>query len=47
MRFKLFLTEAERQRVRTRVILRFFGLMLIIALAFAAILMGRYVLGWW
>jgi hypothetical protein len=46
MRFKLFLTEAERQRARTRIVLNFFGVMLVVVLLYGAAVAIHYLLGW-
>lgn len=47
MRIKLFTTEADRQRLRTRILVRFFALMLVVLAIFAALVGGRYALGVW
>ena len=47
MRIKLFTTEAERQRVRTRVLARFFKVMLAVLVIFAMLVAGRYAIGLW
>jgi cadmium resistance protein CadD (predicted permease) len=47
MRLKLFVTEAERQRARTRIVGFFFGAMFIVLIAFLAVVAGRYAFGWW
>jgi hypothetical protein len=47
MRLKLFTTEADRHRVRTRILLRFFRAMLFLTLIVGGILVGRYALAWW
>jgi hypothetical protein len=47
MKFKLLLTEAERQRARTRIVLNFAGVMLIVTLVYGAIVAAHYLLGWW
>ena len=43
----LLRTRAERRRAERLVVLRFFGVMAIVALAFAAIVAIHYLLGWW
>ena len=47
MRLKIFLTEAERQRGRTRIVFSFYRLMLVVVLLYGAIVAGHYLLGWW
>jgi hypothetical protein len=47
MRFTIFTTEAERQRARTRIVFTFFRVMFVVLVAFAAIVAGHYLLGWW
>ena len=47
MKLNIFVTEAERQRARTRLLLRFFAVMLALSLMFAALLVGRYLLELW
>ena len=44
---RLFRTHRESARLANRTIGQFFAIMTILALLFAAILFGRYVLGWW
>ena len=47
MKLKLLLTEAERQRARTRIVLNFYGVILVVALLYGAIVAVHYFLGWW
>ena len=47
MKLKLLLTEAERQRARTRIVLNFYGVIVIATLLFGAIVAVHYLLGWW
>jgi hypothetical protein len=47
MRPRLFLTEAERQRARTRIVFNFYYVMLIAVFLYGAIVAGHYLLGWW
>ena len=47
MKLKLLLTEAERQRARTRIVLNFYGVMFVAAFLYAAIMAAHYVFGWW
>jgi hypothetical protein len=43
----LLTTRAERRRAERLVVSRFFGIMAVVALAFAAIVAVHYLLGWW
>ena len=47
MKLKLLLTEAERQRARTRIVLNFYGVIVITTLLYAAVVAVHYFLGWW
>jgi hypothetical protein len=47
MKLKLLLTEAERQRARTRIVLNFYGVILVVTLLYGAIVAVHYLLGWW
>jgi len=44
---KIFPSERDRQRADTRTVIRFFGVMAILTLAFAAIVAVHYLLAWW
>lgn len=43
----LFRSHRESARVTNRVIVRFYAAMAILTTAFAGIVAGRYLLGWW
>lgn len=43
----LLRTRAERRRAERLVVFRFFGVMAIVTLVFAAIVAVHYLLGWW
>ena len=43
----LLRTRAERRRAERFVVFRFFGIMAIVAVAFAVIVAVHYLLGWW
>ncbi len=47
MKLKLFLTEAERQRARTRIVLNFFGIMLVALLLYGAAVAVHYLFARW
>lgn len=47
MKLKLLLTEAERQRARTRIVLNFYGVILVVTLLYGAIVAVHYLFGWW
>jgi hypothetical protein len=47
MKLKLLLTEAERQRARTRIVLNFYVVILVVTLLYGAIVAVHYLLGWW
>jgi hypothetical protein len=44
---KLFPSERERQKSDTRTVLFLFKVIAIVTVAFAAIVAGHYLLGWW
>ena len=44
---RLFPSERERQKSDRRTVLFFFKVITIVTLAFAAIVAGHYLLGWW
>jgi hypothetical protein len=46
MRLKLFTTEAERQRARTRIIVNFYAFMLLVVVLYGAAVGVHYLLGW-